>query len=434
MVSVKKTALLIIKLIMKRSLITHNFKDEKMIRILLYLTFLLLILTSCESQVKEKLVENDKTKIVELPNGAHRLIYDKHIYIPITFDKIKGNFVFDTGADQLYFDSVFYHNNNFKNNKIVNGILPGAGLNKQRVKVILDTVRFSLEEESFRSDITPIIKLKPILGDLADGILGNKLLDESIFELSYDKEYINIHASLDSINLSGFQKIKLEKVANRFYLPLSIKINDSLLVKGNLLLDLGSGGTITFTNHTAQQYDFKNNIGDKTFYYTEYGGLGGKSSSFKFKADSVRIGGHVLKKMVLEYSNDESGALSKRNFLGIMGNQILEKFDIIIDNINHSLYLKPNSFYQKPFTLSSYGFRCIDRSKTLGAWIITGLSQGSNAEKAGLKIEDKIIEINGMRIDSLNFKQKDDFFEKSDSLELLINRENRPKRKITFVL
>lgn len=405
-----------------------------MIRILLYLTFLSLTLSSCHSQVNEKLVKKGKPKVEELPNGAVRLIYDKHIYIPITVDKIKGNFVFDTGADQLYFDSVFYYNNKFKNKQIMNGILPGAGLNMQSVKVILDPISFSLKENNFTSNITPILELKTILGDFADGILGNKLFEKSILEICYDQEYINIHASLDSINLVDFQKIKLEKLANRFYMPLAIKINDSLLVKGNFLLDLGSGGSVTFTNHTAQQYDFKNRIGYKTLYYTEYGGIGGKSSSFIFKADSLRIGSFKLNQLVLEYSNDESGALSKREYLGIMGNQILEKFDIVIDNINHSLYLKPNSFYQKPFSLSSDGFRCIDRSQTKGAWIITGLYQGSNAEKAGLKIDDKIIEINGISIDSINFKQKDDFFGQADSLEFLIIRNNRIKQKITFGL
>ena len=45
--------------------------------------------------------------------------------------------------------------------------------------------------------------------------------------------------------------------------------------------------------------------------------------------------------------------------------------------------------YNKSFHFSKLGFGYVDRNITMNAWIVTGLYKGSNAEIAGLEIDDK---------------------------------------------
>ncbi len=404
-------------------------------RLILILSLLYIVLSSCQNQKKERLSETyKKSKTQKLPDNAISITYTNHLYFQLDFDSIKGNYIFDTGADGLYYDSIFYNSNQFKHKNIGFGRLPGIGLKKQLVQVVFDTVQFKLKDKNFTTNISPIIKLKPIVGDFADGIIGGKLFNKSILELSYDKEYVNIHSSVDSIDLTSYKKIKLDRVKNRFYLPLTIKVNDSLLVQGKFILDLGSGGSISFTNHTSKKYNFEEKIDFKIPYYTKYGGIGGESSSFDFKSDSLFIGGFKLSNVVMDYSIDNSGALSKRNYLGILGNQVLEKFDIIIDNINSDLYLKPNSKFNDPITFSAKGFVYVDRNQTKGAWIVTGINKGSNAEKAGLKIDDKIIKVNNIDINSIQFKQHKTIWQQTDSIELTIKKNDSIANRIKFKL
>ena len=404
-------------------------------KLIFILSLLCIILSGCQYQKKEKIAEtheNPKTK--ELPDNAIGITYKNHIYFELEFDNIKGNYVFDTGADGLYYDSLFYNDSKFKHKRIILGKLPGVGVTKQLVKVVLDTIKFKLKDNNFTTTISPIIKLKPILGDFADGIIGGALFNKSILEISYDKEYVKIHSSIDSIDVTSYKKIKLEKVKNRFYLPLSVKINDSLLVKGKFALDLGSRNSIAFTNHTSKKYNFANKIGFKIPFYSEYAGIGGTSSSFYFKSNSLTIAGFELNNVVMKYSIDNSGALSKRKYLGLLGNPILEKFDLILDYINNYLYLKPNSKFNNPFKFSTIGFSFVDRNQTKGAWIVTGMYKGSNAEKAGLKIDDKIIEVNNIKISSINLKQQNTVWQQADSLELTIKKDDRISTKIKFAL
>ncbi len=398
----------------------------------LFCLILIIAFFSCNT----KKTKEDKTQktVVEIPKDAIKIDYSGHIYFKLQLDSINGNFLYDTGADKLYFDSTFYAENNFTHKKQLNGYLPGVGSKVKKIKVIMDTVKAKIHTLLIKTTPTPIFNLKEIVGDFADGMIGKTLLKNLILKISYDKEYVQIYKTIKDVDTLGYQKIKLTTYRNRYYLPLAINIKDSLWIKGNFLLDLGNGGSINLTSQTAIKYNLKDKIKLKIPYYTKYGGVGGESKSFSFKANSLQIAGFQMNNVVMDYSIDKSGALSKRKYLGLLGNEILEHFDIIIDNINNYLYLKPNAKYGEPFHFSKKGFSYVDRSKTLGAWIVSGLYSNSNAEKAGLKIDDRILKINGINIASIHRKNREKIISQNDSIHLIIQRRNNPKLNIKFKL
>ncbi len=126
----------------------------------------------------------------------------------------------------------------------------------------------------------------------------------------------------------------------------------------------------------------------------------------------------------MDYTENTSGILSKRKYLGLVGNKILERFDVIIDYINSYLYVKPNKKFNKPFKASKKGFYCKNRSETLKGFIVSGFYKNSNAEKSGLKIDDKIIKVNGQKVSTTNYKKIKEIIKKADSLELGIIRQD----------
>jgi len=63
--------------------------------------------------------------------------YGKHIYVELVVDTIKGNFIFDTGADELYIDDTFYADNNFKHKYVVAGTSHGVGTQAEKIKRFL---------------------------------------------------------------------------------------------------------------------------------------------------------------------------------------------------------------------------------------------------------------------------------------------------------
>ena len=219
-----------------------------------------------------------------IPQGAIPITHRSHIYIEGTVDGKKGNYVFDTGATNLYLDTTYYAANNFSFERLFKGVLPGAGVTPQMVKVIAENVDFYFGDHHYQTSNVPILQLKPIIGDFADGILGLKYFDNTVLEFNYDDKYLKVHENLNSIDLAGWTKVSLTRDGNRLYIPCEVIVDESIRIKGQYLLDFGSGGTVTITSQVAGEYDLANQVENKVPFFTKYGGIGGRSSSQLFKA------------------------------------------------------------------------------------------------------------------------------------------------------
>lgn len=362
-----------------------------------------------------------------LSEDAIPIVYKGHIYVQGSADSVKGNFVFDTGASNLYFDSVFFSSHNFEYQNFINAKLPGAGAKPQDVIVVMDTVDFTFGNHFYQTTIVPVLKLKPILGDFSDGILGLNYFSESVLEIDYIHEFIKVHESIDLLNIVDYKMIAMKNIDNRLYVPLLININESLNIEGYFTLDLGSGGGASLTSLVAKKNNLNNIVKNKVKFYTKYGGVGGESSSYDFRAGSLQISDFVFEDITMEYSLDTSGAMASSKSMGLLGNEILERFDILIDFKNSNLYLKPNENMGEVFGFSRLGFSFSDRHQTMGVWIVSGLHENRQAEKSGLKIDDQIISVNGISVGQIPFRRQTDFFEKLDEVNLIVKRGETTK-------
>ncbi|MDX2413977.1 MAG: PDZ domain-containing protein, partial [Bacteroidales bacterium] len=79
------------------------------------------------------------------------------------------------------------------------------------------------------------------------------------------------------------------------------------------------------------------------------------------------------------------------------------------------------------------GFAYVDRNQTLNSWNVTGLFSGSDAETNGLKIDDKILSVNGISVDQIDYESQADFFKDLDFVKLLVDR-NGEQKEIEFKL
>jgi len=264
--------------------------DYKIRTLIISLILILELFSACtENRINHK---------AEIPEDAFPIVYRSHLYIKGSADSINGNFVFDTGASNLYYDSTYFAGGNFHYSDFWNAKLPGAG---------------------------------------------------------------------------------------------------------------------------------------KTPYYTKYGGVGGESSSYVPRAKSFEIADFIFDNVTASFNVDKSGALASNKHLGLLGNGVYERFSVIIDFVNNDIYLKPNRKFTDPFEFSRLGFAYVDRNKTLGSWIVTGLFKGSEPENNGLRIDDRILEVNVVSVAMIDYEARKDFFSGLDEVKLLVDRRGEHK-EIEFKL
>lgn len=65
--------------------------------------------------------------------------------------------------------------------------------------------------------------------------------------------------------------------------------------------------------------------------------------------DEVVVGPYIMPKVAGAFSTLTSGMQSKEDIDGMIGNNFLKRFNMIIDFKNNMLYLQPNNFYYTPF-------------------------------------------------------------------------------------
>lgn len=346
--------------------------------------------------------------------------YYSHLYLSGKINNIEGLFLFDTGADNLYFDSIFY-NKNLNYPTIGKGLLPGVGSTPQEVKVILDDVNVVFNDYLYTTTMVPVMSLKTLVGDQADGIIGYEFFNEKVIEINYINEYMRVFENIESIDTKDYTKIQLKRVKDRLLIPLTVNVNDSISINNEFLLDLGSGSNISFTSYISDKYNLDRHITEKVNYYTKYGGAGGDSQSYVFITKSVIIGGYEIEYPVSDYSLDKAGALASGYYAGLVGNEIFQKFDLILDYRNNVLYIKPNSNFSEETGVPRLGFGYTYRAETLGGLIVSGFYKGSSAEKSGLQVDDMIIEINDIPVKSLNQDQINDIW-RSEKIKLKVER------------
>jgi hypothetical protein len=164
-----------------------------------------------------------------------------------------------------------------------------------------------------------------------DGLLGNGLFMDRVIEINYDKKILIVHDRLPEI-IVGYikQSIFLDGVVP--FVRASILIGKETLTDW-YMFDTGYSGALRISTMLSDKY----HLTEKT--ETAF-------NPFKktFVLPQFRIGDHSFteQKAVVHKLNDD-GRVG-----GIIGNALLKRYNVILDNQNGFIYLCPNSLMDSP--------------------------------------------------------------------------------------
>jgi predicted metalloprotease with PDZ domain len=104
----------------------------------------------------------------------------------------------------------------------------------------------------------------------------------------------------------------------------------------------------------------------------------------------IRVGPYRFRNVPTYIFDDQYNVTSYPNLGGLVGNDILRRFNVILNYEHRIIYLMPNSHYRDPFDYSytGLGIYWIDGEVRVG-----DVMKGSPAEKAGLKEDDVVVAV-----------------------------------------
>jgi hypothetical protein len=327
------------------------------------------------------------------------------------------NFVFDTGSGGISLDSttVIYLNlKTEKSDKTIRGI---AGI--KLVDFANDhSLKFKgLQVQHLDFHINDYELLTSVYGLKIDGIIGYSFLRRYIVRLDYDNQMMEVYNPGTYKYPRGGYLLR----PNFSTLPLQIaNISDERPITSRFIFDTGAGLSFLLSKDFVDDSAvFKKN---RKFYPTQAEGLGGKRQMEIAVAKEVKLGPFKFKRVPIHVFEDDYNVTSYPMLGGLIGNDILRRFNVILNYPEQSIHLKPNSHYNESFDYSYTG---------LGIYLVDGeirvidIMKNSPGEKAGFKTGDVIFSVETNA--SKNISTYKNLFQNSlGKVKVVVFRDEKP--------
>ena len=358
---------------------------------------------------------------VELPTGAVAIKYQHHICCQVMLkDSIPARMIFDTGCVNLLLDTAFYTETFGENVNLRNAMLGGFGGSYDKACVDVNSWSYRIGEASKTEEMATVLNLRKIVGDDVDGMFGMEFMQGRRVELSYEKGYMRFLSAEEKIG-EDFIRILCKWIdgKKRIILPLSIMLDGGYVFEGNFLVDTGMTGTLVLNSKTADKLKSEQHLSVARRMIYTVGGVGGSREDYVFGCPQISVGGNEIKDVRITWSGNRQGALADERYDGLIGNKLLDRFDVIFDFVDCAIYLRQNNGFSRPEP-NDLGIALTPKEDH---WIVNGMLEGGNAEKAGLRRGDRIEKINGMTADDPRIQS---LYPLPDKLTLTVLRENEP--------
>ena len=332
--------------------------------------------------------------------------YTGHINFPSLINHtIPCNLIFDTGgADIFGVDSVFLAQSGWKPAKLVTAMAKGAA-GYEKVKVIADGTNVKLGYLESTYEIVPVFHLRDIVDGHVDGLIGIRDIETNPFEINFEHSYMCRHRSLP-VDVSTYMCVPIIYQNNKVLLNATVKIGD-VMVKGLYQMDTGDGGTIDFTAETAEKFHFDSMQRKKVITDISNFGIGSKKveTVVDMQCDHIVIGEDTIENRSISYMPEGVGAFGKRDWVGVIGNGIWSKYNIVLDIRHQRIYIRRFKKDIRNPMVYDYGFR--NRTDICDGWIVSSLERGGDAAKAGMELGDTVVTVNGKLAKDLTWDEEE---------------------------
>ena len=303
------------------------------------------------------------------------------------------NFVFDTGSGGISLDSSTIEYLNIKSTKSNTTIRGIAGIRKVNF-VYKRSLKFSgLQVDSLDFHINNYDILTSSYGLKVDGVIGLSFLRRYIVMVNYDTRIIEVYTP---------GKIKYPRGGHLlkpiFYgLPvISTDVLDNTLTQGEFIFDTGAGLNMLLNEDYVKDSSLLKK--NRKLFVTQAEGLGGKKAMKITVIKRIEIGPYKFRKVPIYIFKDDFNITNYPKMGGVIGNDILRRFNLILNYPYQEIYIRPNTHFYDDF---DYSYTGLGLYQIDGEIYVEDVVEPSPAHKAGLIPGDIIVAIDNTFTNSL---------------------------------
>ena len=296
------------------------------------------------------------------------------------------NFILDTGSGGISLDSTtadYFKLKGTPSNRTIRGI---AGirnvsfLNNRKLHLpglTIDSLNFHINDYSI---------LTAVYGEKIDGIIGYSVFSRYIIKINYDSSNIEFWTRGSyRYPRGGFL---LRPIINSTPVQ-QLRVKDGKTITARFLYDMGAGLNMMLSTDFLKDSSLLDK--KRKLYTKEAEGLGGKVDMAMTVIKEVKLGPYKFKNVPVYVFNDTFNITSYPFLAGLLGNDILRRFNVILNYDRRDIHLIPNTHFNEPF---DYSYTGIELYYIDGKIIIGDVAKGSPAEQAGIMEDDVVVGVN----------------------------------------
>jgi Aspartyl protease/PDZ domain len=351
------------------------------------------MLSGLRLAAQEEFIDPPSTYITSIPfvqlTGGIVILQAKFGNFPDTL-----NFILDTGSSGISLDSTTADYLKLKatpTDRTIRGI---AGIRKVSFLYNRQLKFPGLTIDSLDFHISNYAILTAVYGERIDGIIGFSVLSRYIIKLDYDSFRLSFHTKGTIRYPRGGYLLK-PAISQLIAQP--VRVKDDEIVNARFLYDMGAGVCMLLSKDFIADSAFIDKR--KRRWIKEGEGLGGKIDMELVVIKEVKLGPYRFRKVPVHIFDDENNVTSYPYMGGLIGNDLLRRFNIILNYARSDIYIVPNTHYNDPF---DYSYSGIELYLIDNKIIIGDVAKGSPAEEAGLREGDQVIAVNKNFSQNLN--------------------------------
>jgi predicted aspartyl protease len=336
-------------------------------------------------------------------------------------------FMFDTGAENtILFKKEIAQLLGMQSSRRIRII--GSDLSNTIFGFIVHNVHFKIKNNIERIESIIVLeenvyRIQESTGYQVDGLIGGNFFRNTIVKIDYRRNKMVVsHPIRTSVENQEYAEISALFKDQKPYVKAIVNTlgNDNR----EILLLMDTGSSIPFILHTnvdstlrVPETMIRGNLGV---------GLSGTLVGLIGITRNLRFGPYEFVELLTNFQELDEAVLQEKEIIrhGILGNDILRRFTVIVDYFHRKVYMKPSRHYNEAFDYDKSGLVLIASGLDFNEYYVQGVIQHSPADRAGLQKGDKLKSVQCVPVAFRSLVNIQNFFKKKPGkdIRLTVNR------------
>ncbi|MBC7867314.1 MAG: aspartyl protease family protein [Gloeobacteraceae cyanobacterium ES-bin-316] len=326
------------------------------------------------------------------------------------------NFILDTGSGGISLDSTTCAQYNIAGSKS-DTTITGIGGRRKVSFVFNKTLHFpGLDVKGLNFHINNYDVLTSVYGERIDGVIGYSFFSRYIVKINFDSFFVEVFTP------GKMQYPPRGHILKPVFTSLPIQfvqLRDSRRMSHHFYFDTGAGLCFLMSDRFAEDSMVLRQ--KRKPKLTQAEGMAGRVQMRLTVIKELKVGPYRFNNVPTYLYKDDYNVTSYPFAGGLLGNELLRRFNMTFNYGEREIHLLPNSLFQDPF---DYAYTGLGIYYLDGKIVIEDVIPGSPSAKAGLQIGDEIFGVGNNLTQNIQ-QYKNMLQVANQKIRLLILREGK---------